>query len=463
MKVIIVGASKVGYALARHICEEGYDLVVIDRDAACIDAITDAFDCNGFVGNGSSPELLKKAGIASATVLVAVTKDDATNILCCGVAKQLGVKRTIAAVRGPEYAEDKDFFGQRMGVDMLINPDRAAANEGNKMIRYAETVELEKFGDGNVHVATVEITKDSILAGVSMPQVHARLGAQILICAIDRGGKIFTPKGQHDVRSGDKITFAAIGEEMDKALVQLGIIEKILKKAVIVGGGKVGFYLVGVLLRQGVAVTLIDLDADHCRRMLEHYPKANVIQGDGTDSVLMEKELKDADACVACTGNDEGNLIISMFAKSFGLDRIAAVIDNFNYEVMLKKSGINHIFSTQDVALIDVIKDTRLLATAGKNENDKNVMKWLYTLNGGKIEAAEFEISEDFAYLDMPFKEKQFQLKSGILIAVIMRGQEVIVPDGNSCIKVGDHVIVVSAEHKIARLSDIFAKGIKEN
>ncbi|MBR4605024.1 MAG: NAD-binding protein [Lachnospiraceae bacterium] len=177
MKVIIVGASKVGYALARHICEEGYDLVVIDRDAACIDAITDAFDCNGFVGNGSSPELLKKAGIASATVLVAVTKDDATNILCCGVAKQLGVKRTIAAVRGPEYAEDKDFFGQRMGVDMLINPDRAAANEGNKMIRYAETVELEKFGDGNVHVATVEITKDSILAGVSMPQVHARLGA----------------------------------------------------------------------------------------------------------------------------------------------------------------------------------------------------------------------------------------------------------------------------------------------
>ena len=92
MKVIIVGASKVGYALAEHICEEGYDLVVIDRDPACVDAITDAFDCNGFVGNGSSPELLKKAGISSATILVAVTKDDETNILCCGVAKQLGVK-----------------------------------------------------------------------------------------------------------------------------------------------------------------------------------------------------------------------------------------------------------------------------------------------------------------------------------------------------------------------------------
>ena len=463
MKVIIVGASKVGYALARHICEEGYDLVVIDRDAACIDAITDAFDCNGFVGNGSSPELLKKAGIDSTTVLVAVTKDDETNILCCSVAKKLGVKRTIAAVRGPEYVDDKEFFGQNMGVDMMINPDRAAANEGNKMIRYAETVELEKFGDGNVHVATVEITKDSILAGVQMPEVHVRLGAQILICAIDRAGKIFTPKGQHDLRIGDKITFAAVGAEMDKALVQLGIIEKILKKAVIVGAGKVGYYLVGILLRQGVNVTLIDVNADKCRKTLERYPNANVIEGDGTDSVLMEKELKGADACVACTGNDEENLIISMFAKSFGLDRIAAVIDNYNYEVMLKKSGINHIFSTQDVALIDVIKDTRLLATAGKNENDSNVMKWLYTLNNGRIEAAEFEIGGDFAYLGVPFKEKRFQLKAGILIAVIMRGQEVIVPNGESSIQQGDHVIVVSAEHKIARLSEIFAKGIKEN
>ena len=463
MKVIIVGASKVGYALARHICEEGYDLVVIDRDAACVDAITDAFDCNGFVGNGSSPELLKKAGIASATLLVAVTKDDETNILCCGIAKQLGVKRTIAAVRGPEYAQDKEFFSAKMGVDMLINPYRAAANEANKMIRYAETVEREKFGNGNVHVATVELTEKSILAGASMTQVHSRLGAQILICAVDRGGKIFTPKGQHDLRAGDKITFAAVGEEMDKSLVALNIMEKILKKAVVVGGGRLGFYLVGVLLRQGVNVTLIDVDANRCRAILEEYPKANVIQGDGTDSVMMEKELKDADACVACTGKDEENLIISMFAKAFGMERIAALIDNYNYESMLKRSGINHVFSTQDVALIDVIKDCRLLASSAKNLNDNNVMKWLYTLNDGKIEAAEFEIGDDFELLDVPFKEKKFQLKSGILIAVIMRGENVVVPDGNASIKKGDRVIVVSAEHRITRLSDIFVKWVKES
>ncbi|MBO4749075.1 MAG: NAD-binding protein, partial [Lachnospiraceae bacterium] len=266
-----------------------------------------------------------------------------------------------------------------------------------------------------------------------------------------------------DIQAGDKITFAAVGEEMDKALVALNIMEKILKKAVVVGGGKLGFYLVGVLLHQGVSVTLIDMDANRCRDILTSYPRANVIQGDGTDSAMMEKELKDADACVACTGKDEENLIISMFAKSFGLDRIAAVIDNYNYESMLKRSGINHVFSTQDVALMDVIKDCRLLASETNNLNDNNVMKWLYTLNDGRIEAAEFEIGADFALLEVPFKEKSFQLKSGVLIAVIMRGEEVIVPDGNSCVKAGDRVIVVSAEHRIARLSDIFAKGVKES
>ena len=455
MRVIIVGASKVGYALAKHICEEGYDLVVIDRDPKCVDDITDAFDCNGYVGNGSSPQMLKKAGIDSATVLVAVTKDDETNMLCCSVAKKLGVKRTIAAVRGPEYAKDKDFFENLIGVDMLINPERSAASAGNKMIRYAETVEIEKFGDGNIHVATVEIKKGGVLANSPMTDVQKRVGAQILICAIERGGKIFTPKGQHDIQIGDKITFAAAGEEMDKALVSLGIIERVLKKAVIVGGGKVGYYLTELLLSQGVSVTLIDADAEKCRRLLENYPKANVIEGDGADSELMEKELKGADACVACTGKDEENLIISMFAKSFGVDRIAAVIDNLNYEVMLKKSGINHVFSTQDVALINIIKDTRLLATATGNLEDADAMKWLYTLNSGRIEAAEFEVGEDFKLLNVPFKEKSFKLKSGMLIAVIMRGQHVMVPDGNSSINVGDRIIVVSAEHKLGRLSEI--------
>ena len=457
MRVIIVGASKVGYALAKHICEEGYDLVVIDKNAKQVDMFTDAMDCNGFVGNGSSPSMLKKAGVDAASVLVAVTKEDETNLLSCNVAKQLGVKKTIAAVRTPAYAEDRRYLSENLGVDMMINPERSAAREACKLIRFAGAVEIERFGDGNVNVATVEIGENSILAGVEMAMIQSRLEAQVLICAIDRGGKLFTPKGGHDIRPGDKITFAAAGEEMDKALKQLNVIEKILKKTVIVGAGKVGYYITGLLLDQGIRVTVVDSDEAKCQALLEAYPKANVVNGDGTDSELMERELKGADALVAATGLDEENLIISMFAKSFGMDRIAAVIDNLNYEKMLKKSGINHIFSTQDAALFGIIRDTRLLATAQENETDDGRMRWLHSLNDGKVEAAEFVVGQDFKLAGVPFKEKKFALKNGYLIAMIMRGQETIVPGGNAFINPGDRIVVVSAEHKISRLSEIFA------
>lgn len=456
MRVIIVGGSKVGYALTKHICEEGFDVVIIDKDEERIGQITDAFDCNGYVGNGGSPGLLKKAGIDSASLLIAVTKSDETNIMCCGVAKKLGVKRTIAAVRGPEYGEDRAFFFSNMGVDMQINPEKSAAEEVAKLIKYAGAVEIEHFGDGNVNVATVQIREDSVLADALMPEVQARLGAQILVCAIDRGGKMITPKGRHQIKAGDKITFAAAGEETDKALKQLNILKKVVRKAVIVGGSKLGYYLTKSLLSQGVKVTLVDSDPVRCRELLQKLPKADIVNANGADAEFMEKALKGADACAAVTGKDEENLIISMFAKSFGLQRIAAEIDNQDYEDMLKKSGIDHVFSTRDVGLGGILRDARLLSIGGEKDND-NVIKRLYTLNSGKVEAAEFEVDGDFKLLGMEFKNPCFALKSGVLIAMIVRGQETIVPDGSSSLQKGDRIFVVSAEHKIARLADILA------
>ena len=453
MRVIIVGAGKVGFALARHITKEGYDLVVIDRKPEKVDAITDAFDCNGYVGNGCCTELLRKCGIDSASVFVAVTKSDETNILCCSAAKKLGVKRTIAAVRGPEYEKEMSFLTDKLGVDLLINPDRAAAEVGIKMLRYAETVEREMFGNGTVHLSTVEICGNGVLAGVKLPSVQKVLDAKILICAIDRGGRVFTPSGQDEIKTGDKIVFAASEADMEKTLNKLRITERRLKKAVIVGASNVGYYMTGILLRRGIRVTVIDNDEARCRQMLNCFPKADIVNGDGTDSELMEKELKGADACVAATSRDEENLVISMFAKSFGTSRIAAVINNVDYETMLKKSGVNHVFSTQDVALVDIIKDMRQLAN-GTYETD-GAMKWLYTLNSGSIEAAEFEVGTDFKLQGILFRDESFKLKPGILIAVIMRGGSVEIAGGNSKILPGDHVIVVSAEHRILSLADI--------
>lgn len=456
MRVIVVGASKVGNALLKLISRENVDIVVIDENEEAIEEITNTYDCNGFVGNGSSPVLLKKAGIESASLLVALTKSDETNLLCCGVAKKFGVKRTVAAVRGPEFALDKGFMTENMGVDLMINPDKAGAREVNKLIRYVGDVEIEHFGDSNVNVATVEIPKDSILVDVGMPKVQETLGAQALICAIDRGGKMITPKGKHQIKAGDKITFVAIGDDMDKILAKLNYIEKVVKKTVIVGGGKVGYYLSQILMEQGGKVTLVDSDRARCEKLLELLPKAHVVCGDGSDSELMEQELKHADACVAMTGRDEENLIIAMFAKSFGMDHIAVEIDNEKFDAMLKKTGVKHTFSTQDVAIGAIVRDMRALV-AEEDDNDNNVIKRFYSLNHGKVEAVEFELTPEFELLGIPFKDSKFKLKSGVLITVIVRDGQTIVPDGNSMLQVGDRVIVVSAEQKITKLTQIIA------
>lgn len=455
MRVMVIGASKVGFALVKQLCREGADVIVIDKDPKKIDAITDAFDCNGYVGNGSNAELLKKSGIDSTSLFIAVTKEDESNLLCCSVAKKLGVKKTVAAVDNPDFDAHDEFF-RDLGIDVFINPHKAAAMEVSRKIHYDSELELEFFDDGAVKIATVQIDADNILAGSSMLEVKEKLGGNVLVCAILRKGKTVPPNGKQQIHAGDRVTFLAVDNDMDTALAAIGISDKVLKKVVIVGGGKIGYYLADILKKQGVKITLIDNKERRCKELSELLPNTDILLGDGTDSEFMEHALKGAHACVSVTGNDEENLVISMFAKSFGLNRIAAEIDNENFEIMLKKSGINHTFSTQNMAIDRIIRSVRTIAI-DDNKDDTNNIRKLHYINGGLTESIEFEISGDFPLLHIPFKDPGFKLQPGVLIALIMRNKETIVPDGNSCIIPGDRIIVISSDKKITKIADIFA------
>lgn len=455
MRVLVVGASKVGESVTKYLCNEGHDVIVIDSEADRIDAITDKFDCNGYTGNGASVELLKKAGAASSKMLIAVTKSDETNILCCLVAKKLGIKHTIAVIRKPEYRAEHKFLKKEMGVDSIVNPERMAANEIHRMLRYPDGIEIERFGDGNVFVASITIKKGNLLDGTKLINFRENACGDVLVCAINRGGKAISPKGDTEIKAGDKITVLAVGEVMDTFLNKIGIIEKIIKRVLIVGGSKIGYYLAELMLQSGVKVQLIDKSPDRCRELLEKYPKAKVLCGDGTDAAVLEKELAGVDGCVTVTGSDDVNLIISMFAKSFGIERISAEIDNENYSTMINSSGISHIFSTQDVSMAGVIRNAR--AVAGLGENDTGNIKWLYTLDEGRVEAVEFEVKENFKYCGKPLMSSDFKLKDRVLIATIIRNGVTEIACGSSVIEAGDKVIVVSADRKITELSDICA------
>lgn len=456
MRVIIVGAGYIGTSLLRQISKEKVDIVIIDKDEENIERLTDEYDCNGYVGNGCSAELLQRAGISSTSLLVALTKSDETNMMCCSVAKRLGVKRTIAAVRSSDYLQDAAFIKTNMGVDYLINPDKIAAQEIMKLISYAGDVEKAHFGIGNVDIATIEIKEDSVLADAELKATKDLLGMHFLVCNIDRRNKIITPTGSTHIKAGDKITILTTDNNMDSILDKLDIESKRVKSVLIVGGGRIGRYLAELMLAQRTKVTIIDNDIKRCQELTEQYPEVTVICGDGTNYELMDKELGKVDACVTMTGKDDENLIISMYAKSIGMQRIVTEIDNDNYGRMLKMSGVNHTISTQDVAIGAIIRDMRLLV-AQEDDNDNNIIKWYYSLDKGKVEFVEFELTSEFKLLNIPFKDKQFKLKNGILIAIIVRDNVALIPNGESTLQAGDHIIIVSSEHKITKLTEILA------
>lgn len=457
MRVLIVGVSKVGESLVKYICKEGHDVVVIDTDETKIDMITDRYDCNGFVGNGTSVDLLKKAGIDSASLLVAVTKQDEVNILCASVAKKLGIKRTIAAVRNPEYKNEYAFIKKEMGVDTIVNPERLAAGEVSRMLRYPEGVRVEQFGNGNVRVASIPVKPGSILVDVPLAKLREVVNLQVLVCAIERKDKAVVPKGDAIIKAGDKLTVLAIGDAMHQFVETIGLVEKEIKKVLIVGGSRIGRYLWEEMTEKGISVKIMERDQEKCQQLLAKYPRAHVVCGDALETEVLKKELAGMDACVTTTGNDNENLIISMFAKSFGVDRISAEIDNNNYAKMIKDSGMSHIFSTQDVSIAGVLRNTRVLSRDTQEQEASSSIKWLYTFHEGRIEAAEFQIDKAFKYCGKQLMDPSFKLKNNVLIATISRDDEVLLANGSSTIENGDRIIVVSADKHLVDASEILA------
>ncbi len=457
MRVLIVGVSKVGESLVKYICKEGHDVVVIDTNEAKIDMITDRYDCNGFVGNGTSVDMLKKAGIDSASLLVAVTKQDEVNILCACVAKKLGIKRTIAAVRNPEYKSEHPFLKTEMGIDTIVNPERLAAGEVSRMLRYPEGVRVEQFGHGDVRVASVPVKPGSILVDVPLAKLREVVDVQVLVCAIERKDKAVVPKGDAVLKEGDKLTVLAIGDAMHEFVEKIGLVEKTIKKVLVIGGSRIGRYLLEEMQEKGISVKLMECNQEKCQMLLSKYPKAHIVCGNALETEVLKKELVGMDACVTTTGNDDENLIISMFAKSFGIDRISAEIDNNNYAKMIRDSGMSHIFSTQDVSIAGVLRNARVLSRDTKEMEISSSIKWLYTFHEGRIEAAEFQIDKAFKNCGKQLMDPSFKLKNNVLIATISRDNEVMLATGSSTIENGDRIIVVSADKHLVDAVEILA------
>ncbi len=451
MRIVIVGAGKVGAALTRQLSAK-HKVTVIDRDAQLIENIVNAYDVIGMCGNGASYEVQKEAQVDKADLLIATASSDEINILACLVAKKLGVDHTIARVRNPEYEEQLRFMREEMGLSMAINPERAAAHEIARVLRFPAAMKVESFSKGRLELLEYRLPEDSALDGMQLMDLYRNIRIRVLICAVARKNETIIPTGSFVLQAGDKIYLTASPEQLSQFFQHLGVFRRKASSVMIVGASKICYYLAEELLDMGMSVKVIDRDEERCVEMSERLPGAMVIVGDGTDSELLREEgLDQTDAFVAVTGMDEANILMAMSAaRQAGDCKVVAKINRRSLVDLVSDGNmIDSIVSAASVTVDLIVQYVRAMESASGSG-----IKTLHHLVDGAVEALEFGVGETGPYVGVPLKD--LKLKNGILLAGIVRENgQIVIPSGGDMLQPGDDVMVVTTDTTLQEIGDI--------
>ena len=453
MKIIIIGTGKVGFSLAEQLLNEKHDITIVDTQDSALRRATDALDIMSVKGNGVSTDTLREAGAEDADLLVAATNSDEVNMVCCLTAKHLGAKYTIARIRNPEYNLGLHELKKNMGIDMVINPENATAVEISRLLRFPSAANIETFCRGRVELMGFRQQEGDFLVNQPLHALSAQVKQlSLLVCAVDRDGEVTIPNGSFVPQVGDKLYLIGRPTSLDQFFRLLGRYSPKVKTVFIVGGGKISVYLTAILEKMKMRVKIVELSEKRCRLVSEMMPRTTVICGDGTDQELLESErMSAADAFVALTDRDEDNLIISLYAMQQGMHKVVTKCNRQNYTGIARAVGLDSVISPKLITAAQILQLVR-----GMQNSQGSVMNTLYRIADGKTEAMEFTVGPSTRHLNVPLRD--LHLHKGILIAVIMRDGEIIIPEGSSCIQEGDSVIIISRDRPIQDLNDIYAE-----
>lgn len=449
MKMVIIGNGKAGSSLASMLANEGHDVTVIDINAAALEKTQNTEDVMCIEGNGIDADVQRNAAVNKAGIVIATTHHDEVNLLCCLIARKLGAKRTISRVRNPEYYKQIDFIRDDLGLSMAINPEGITADEILRVLITPDAAKVEVFEKGKMELVEYKIPDNSPILDLSLLEIYKRTRIKFLICAVQRDSEIYIPGGNFVLRSGDRINIAAAHKEIEQFFKMNGSIKDKVKSCMIVGGGRICYYLTRSLLGMGMHVKIIEKNLDKCRQLAQLFPKASVIHGDGTDQdMLLEEGIRDADAFVAITGIDEENIIMSLYAKNNSNAKVVTKVNRESYVDMTAQIGLDCIISPKYLTTNSVLAYVRSL------DNTESNIESIYHIVDDRVEAAEFKIRENIPRLiGVPLKD--LKIRKNILICSVVRGRQVIIPDGGTTIELNDSVVVISKEHRFSDIRDI--------
>lgn len=444
MKVIVVGAGKLGYKLAESMVLEDIDVTVIDNNPRVLESVNEHLDVLTVLANGIDINILRELNISQYNLLVAATDSDETNTLICSLAKKLGCEKTIARIRNPEYMQQLDFIKAEMGIDHIVNPDFSTAQVIEKYLLKNYSFYSGDFASGKVQMIDVNIEHMEDFVGKKLIELENFEG--LLITAISRNGDIIIPDGSTELLANDMIHVIGKTDRIKNLNNKFSqdITKKDVERVMILGGSNIGFYLAQRLSKMNIAVTLVEKDKARCQELSEILKDVLIIHGDGTDIHLLEEErISSMDAFIGVTGYDEENLLTALMAKQSGVSKTIAKISRQNYTKIIDRLGIDAAFNPIYITASNILKFIR----GGKIVS-------VSLLIGGDGEVTEIIVGKDLPIVGKTLEE--LKLPSGIIIGAIVHNGKVTIPNGKSMIQAHDRIVVFCLTEDLPTLQMFF-------
>ncbi len=451
MKIIIAGNGKVGAALTRQLSVEGDELTLIDSNLKVLESSEERFDIMVVQGNCASMNILQQAGVREADLLIAMAGADEVNLLCCMTAHAMNARiHTIARVCNPEYTDQIYTLRDMFGLSMTVNPEKQAAIEIERLLKYPGFLKRDTFTKGRVEIVELRIDGKSKLCNVALNDMYNIVKCKILVCAVLRNGKAVAPDGNFVLREGDRIFVTAFTNTLTILLKNLGIITHKTKRVIMCGGGRVSYYLAKQLENSSIKVQIIEKDANRCTQLASLLPSACIIQGDATNQLLLESEgISGCDALVSTTGLDELNMIISLYGASCKVPQVITKLGHIDNTDILGNLSLDSVVSPKELCCNTIVQYVRAM------KNQTGAALTVHTIADGQAEAMEFFVDNKVKHCGEPLKT--LKLKKGVLVVCISKGATMEIPNGESYFQAGDIVYIVTGKGKnIYQLNDIF-------
>lgn len=448
MKIIIAGAGEVGFHLAKLLSYESQEITLIDINKESLSYADNHLDIKVIKGDATSISILKEANVNQIDLLIAVTASETTNITACVLAKQLGAKRTIARISNTEFIQNKDEVGfTELGIDELISPESLAASEINLLLNKSAFNDSYEFEEGALTMVGLTLAKTASFVGKTVKEA-AELFNEIhfVPIAIQRFGTQFTiiPRGDTEFKEGDNVVFITSeggGEELCK---MTGKSNAEIKNVMVLGGSKIGYKTSRDLCTKNFNVKLIEKDKDIAFDLADELEKVLVINGDGRNVDLLDEEsIADMDAFISVTGNSETNIMSCLVAKSKGVKKTIALVENMDYFELSQSIGIDTLINKKLLAANNIFRYIR-----------KGEVVAMTKLNNMNAELLEFKVKETSKINNKYIKDADFP-RSAIIGGVIRDGKGYIAL-GDFKIQKGDNVVVCCLPRSIKRVEKIF-------